>query len=277
MQRAELGGISLEYEVRGAGEPVLLVHGALVADWFAPLMAEPTLTERYTLINHHRIGYGGSTHVDASVSIADQAAYCRALLEHLGVECAHVVGHSSGANIALQLALDVPQSVRSLALLEIVLSGVPSDRKYAERNMAPVVRHYGAGEKAEAVDAFLRGVGGEACRVAMDRALPSGYLEQAAADADPFFGTELPAVRQWRLKREDAERITQPVLAVLGGESHTVSPIFRERHELLLRLLPHAESFELPRTTHLLYVQDPQGMASRLAEFFGRHPIPSTD
>jgi pimeloyl-ACP methyl ester carboxylesterase len=83
MQRAELDDISLEYEARGTGEPVLLVHGALVANWFAPLMAEPSLTERYSLINHHRIGYGSSTHVDAPVSIADQAAHCRALLEHL--------------------------------------------------------------------------------------------------------------------------------------------------------------------------------------------------
>src|SRR5687768_12027855 len=109
MQRGALDGISLEYEVHGTGEPVLLVHGALVADWFAPLLVESSLTERYSLINHHRIGYGGSTHVGAPVSIADQAAHFRALLKHLGVERAHVVGHSSGANIVLQLALDAPQ------------------------------------------------------------------------------------------------------------------------------------------------------------------------
>jgi pimeloyl-ACP methyl ester carboxylesterase len=275
MQRAALDGMGLEYEVRGTGEPVLLVHGALVADWFAPLMAEPSLTERYRLINYHRIGYGGSTHVYAPVSIAHQAAHCRALLKHLGVECAHVLGHSSGANIALQLALDAPQSVRSLALLEIVLPGVPSDRIYAERNMAPVMRHYGAGEKAEAVDAFLRAVAGPTYGAAMDRVLPSGYFAQAVADADTFFGTELPAVREWRLAREDAKRISQPIMAVLGGESATVSPVFRERHELLLSLLPQAESFVLPGVTHLLYVQDPRGMASVLAEFFGRYPIPS--
>jgi pimeloyl-ACP methyl ester carboxylesterase len=277
MQRAALNGIGLEYEVRGMGEPVLLVHGALVADWFAPLMAQPNLTERYRLINYHRIGYGGSTRVNVPVSIADQAAHCRALLEHLGVECAHVVGHSSGANIAMQLALDAPQSVRSLALLEIVLTGVPSDREYAERNMAPDMRHYGAGEKAEAVDAFLHAGAGPAYRAAMDRTLPPGYFAQAVADADAFFGTELPAVRQWRLAREDAERITQPVMAVLGGKSDTVSPVFQERHELLLSLLSQAESFVLPGVTHLTYVQDPQGLASGLAEFFGRHPIPSPD
>lgn len=68
----------------GAGEPVLLVHGALVADWFAPPMVEPTLTGRFRLIDHHRVGYGGSTHVVALMSIADQAAHCGALLEHLG-------------------------------------------------------------------------------------------------------------------------------------------------------------------------------------------------
>jgi hypothetical protein len=50
MNRARIDGKVLEYEVRGAGEPVVLVHGAHIADAFAPLLAEPTLTERYRLI-----------------------------------------------------------------------------------------------------------------------------------------------------------------------------------------------------------------------------------
>ena len=116
LQRATLDGVELEYEVRGSGEPVLLVHAGAFADWFAPLVAEPSLASRYALINYHRVGYGGSARPDGPISIVDQAAHCRMLLGRLGVERAHVVGHSSGANIALQLALDAPGSVRSLTL-----------------------------------------------------------------------------------------------------------------------------------------------------------------
>ena len=118
--------ITLEYEVRGTGEPVVLIHGALIADAFAPLLAQPGLTERYRFIHYHRRGYMGSTHAPNPVSIAEQVADCRALLGHLGVERAHVVGHSYGGAIALQLTLDAPALVHSLAVLEPTLLAVPS-------------------------------------------------------------------------------------------------------------------------------------------------------
>jgi pimeloyl-ACP methyl ester carboxylesterase len=104
VDRAVVDGVALEYEVSGAGEPVVCVHGALIADTFRPLRGEPSLA-RYCLITYRRRGYGGSTG-DGPASIARQAADCAALLRHLGVERAHVVGHSYGGAIALQLALD---------------------------------------------------------------------------------------------------------------------------------------------------------------------------
>jgi pimeloyl-ACP methyl ester carboxylesterase len=65
-------------------------------------------------------------------SLAQQAADCRALLEYLDIERAHVVGHSSGGLIALRLALDAPQVVHSLVLLEPALLDVPSGALLAE-------------------------------------------------------------------------------------------------------------------------------------------------
>jgi pimeloyl-ACP methyl ester carboxylesterase len=64
MNRARIDGRELEYEVRGAGEPVVLVHGAHIADAFAPLLAEPALTERYQLLLYHRRGFAGSIHAE---------------------------------------------------------------------------------------------------------------------------------------------------------------------------------------------------------------------
>src|SRR5687767_3558414 len=125
MRRAQVDDIELEYEVRGAGDPVVLVHAGVCADWFRGLLAERALTDRYRLIRYHRVGYAGSDRVLGPVSIREQADHCRLLMEQLSVARAHVVGHSSGGNIALQLALDHPESVRSLALLEPALLAVP--------------------------------------------------------------------------------------------------------------------------------------------------------
>jgi 3-oxoadipate enol-lactonase len=87
--------VELEHEVHGTGEPVVLVHAGIVADFFQPLMAEPALRDHYRLVGYHRVGYAGSDRVAGTVSIEDQAAHCLALLRDLGIGRAHLVGHSS--------------------------------------------------------------------------------------------------------------------------------------------------------------------------------------
>src|SRR5688572_8987900 len=101
MKHAQVNGVELEYEVVGSGEPMLLIHGAHLADALQPLVAEPAL-ERFQRIRYHRRGLGGSTYpVDAGpTSVPEQAKDTVGLLDHLGVERAHVVGHSLGAAIA---------------------------------------------------------------------------------------------------------------------------------------------------------------------------------
>src|SRR5262249_26418492 len=83
MDRVALDGVELEYMVHGVGEPVLLIHAGIFADWFVPLLAEPRLTARYRLIHYHRVGYAGSSRPIGPVSISDQAAHARVLLRHV--------------------------------------------------------------------------------------------------------------------------------------------------------------------------------------------------
>jgi 3-oxoadipate enol-lactonase len=265
MQRAEIGDdLFLEYEIRGVGEPVVLIHGGLCADWFAAFMAEPALAG-HRLIRYHRMGYSGSSRVAGRVAIEAQAAHCAALLSALDIGPAHVVGHSSSAAIALQMALDAPDRVRSLVLLETALLAVPSGPFAAE-----ALERFRAGDRAGAVDVWLRGVCGGDYRVVMDRVLPDA-VDRAAADADTFFGEELPALRQWQFGPAEAARVRQPALVVLGARSGEVSPTFGQRHALLMSWLPRAESYVLPDATHLLHVQNALGAAEAMTRFFGRH------
>ncbi len=271
MERLDVDGTTLEYTDQGAGEPVVLMHAGLCAAWFEPLLDEPALAG-YRLIAYHRAGYAGSSHPWGSVSLADHAGHCHGLMRRLGIARAHLVGHSSSADIALQLALDEPAAVQSLTLLEPALMDVPSRTAWGQAVAIPAIERYRAGDRAEAVDIWMRGVAGESYRTAMDRVLP-GAFEQAVADAPTFFEQELPAVQQWSFGEQDAHRVTQPALAVVGGLSHQVSPVWEERQALLLAWLPHVEPFVLDGATHLLHLQNPRGMAEALAGFLSRHPL----
>jgi pimeloyl-ACP methyl ester carboxylesterase len=269
-QRAALDGIELEYRSIGDGEPIVFVHAGVFADWFEPLMREPSLASRYRLVTYHRVGYAGSTHVPGSVSIAQQAAHVRSLMKKLSIERAHVVGHSSGGNIALQLALNAPEAVRSLALLEMALT-VPSGSP-GRAGIPKAIELYQAGDRTAAVDTFMRAVAGPDYRVSADRTLP-GAFDLAVKDADTFFGQELPALRQWHFGAAEGARIKQPVLLVMGGKSHEVSPVWQQRQDLLTAWLSNAEPFVLDGATHMLHLQNPRGMAERLVAFVAHHPL----
>jgi len=272
MDSMRIGGTHLEYAVIGAGEPVVFIHGAFIADTFQPLLAKPSLIERYRCILYHRRGYAGSNRAHRPVSVVEQATDCRALLRHLGVDRAHVVGHSYGGAVALQLALDAPDMVHSLTLLEPALMVGASAPGYRASLLSSAERYREAGA-AVVIDAFLEA----RCpgyRPLLDRVLPDAFA-QAVADARTWFEDELPGLLDWRFDEEEARQISQPTLSVLGGESRTLSPRFEEAHRLLQSWLPVSEGYVVPGAAHLMTIQEPRALAEALAGFLGRHPLPS--
>jgi pimeloyl-ACP methyl ester carboxylesterase len=264
MERTALDGVELEYEICGAGESIVLVHHGAGVDWFSPLLKEPALTGHYRLLRYHRAGYAGSSPLVAPLTFEREAANFRALMRHLGLDRAHVVGHSASGCIALQIALDVPDIVQSLALLEPALLAVPSPAEVPE-----ALELYRSGDTITAANMFLRGTCGPHYRAILEKAIP-GAVDQALADADTFFSHELPALRQWSFGPNEARRVRQPVLAVVGEQSDAR---FQQRQKLLLEWLPNVEPFVLADAGHLLHLQNPSGMANALAAFFARHPL----
>jgi pimeloyl-ACP methyl ester carboxylesterase len=195
MEKADLGDRIIEYETRGAGEPVILIHGSVAPDAFLPLMNEQALTARYRLVRYHRRGYMGTTHSPPPVRIVDQAHDCLGLMRQLGISRAHVVGHSYGGVIAMMVALEGPDVVHTLSLLEPALVGmVPSGANFGPA-LVPAVAKYQSRDNSGALDIFLKLVCGADYRAELERVFP-GALEAAAADADTFFEIEMPAIQK---------------------------------------------------------------------------------
>jgi pimeloyl-ACP methyl ester carboxylesterase len=269
MDRANVNGVQLEYEVRGAGEPVLLID-MLIADCFVPLLTEPALAD-YQLIRYHKRGWVGSTHTPSPVSIAEHAADAAALLEHLGVRRAHVAGHSTGASIGAQLALDRPEKVHTLTLLEPTLMSLPLGGAFLEA-AGPVFEAYASGDHSGAFAMFVAAASGldwEACRALLEERIP-GVVTQSIEDADTFFGVELPAVAAWTFGTEQAAAVRRPVLSVVGAETQ---PLWVEIAEFLRSSLPHVEELTIDGVGHLLQIQRPEPVARGIASFLERNSI----
>jgi pimeloyl-ACP methyl ester carboxylesterase len=269
MSQARIDGIVLEYEASGTGEPVVMIHGAFLADAFRPMLEAPSL-RGYRLITYHRRGYVGSTPSSRPLSMAEQAGDCYALLRHLEIDRAHIVGHSFGGAVALQFAVDFPDAAHSLALLEPALMLAASAQSYRE-SLEQSIGRYRELDTSTVVDGFFKARWPEYLSH-LEKVLPNAF-KQAIENAGATFEVDLPGLLGWDFSEEQASRIRQPVLSVLGGNSEKLWSRFGEIHRLLLAWLPNAESFILPNATHFLQVENPHDMAEALGAYFKRHPL----
>jgi haloacetate dehalogenase len=123
-QRIDVGGVTINAVVGGKGPPVLLLHGypQSLAMWarIAPVMAR-----HYTVVAADLRGYGDSSKPACAADNSNYAFRAMAadqlgLMRALGHERFHVIGHDRGGRTAHRLALDHPNSVQSLAVLDIV-------------------------------------------------------------------------------------------------------------------------------------------------------------
>jgi len=268
MDKATVNGVELEYDVTGTGEPVLLISPVL-ADGFVPLVEEGPLADRYQLIRYHKRGWVGSTHCDGAVSVEDHAADAAELLDHLGIPHAHVVGHSSGAAVAAQLALDDLDRVHTLTLLELSLFSVPAGAAFLEQ-AAPVLDAYAAGQHEEALAMFLAAVSGlpwDDCRTLLESRVP-GTVVQAVKDLKTFFEVELPGLAQWNFGEAEAAQIRRPTLSILGSDT---APLWVEVAEFLRTKMPYVEERTIPGVGHLLHLQQPAPVAQAIAAFLDRN------
>ncbi len=270
MQILQIDDGALEYTRIGHGEPVVCVHGAFVADTFRPLGSVPGLADRFALVLYHRRGYAGSGPAPAGLSIERQAADCKALMDRLEIGPAHVVGHSYGGAIALQLALDHPDAVRTLALLEPALMVGESGRAY-RASLEDGIAAYEAEGATTVVDRFLE-ARWPGYRPRLEEALP-GAFDRAVLDAATSFAVELPALMEWTLTEGQAGTIRHPTLSVLGGDSLNLVARFGEVHRWLQATLPNAEGVVVDGATHFMLVEDPVGTGAGLAEFWHRHGL----
>jgi pimeloyl-ACP methyl ester carboxylesterase len=275
MEKTKINGTLLEYEVTGSGEPLLLISTGPIADSFQPFLSEKALSKQHRMITYHQRGQAGSPRGDGSLAVPfeEHAADAALLLRHLGVRRAHIAGHSTGAAIGLQLAVDQPDLVHTLVLLEPPLTTAASAGVFFDK-AGPALAAYRAGNREDAMAKFLSLVSGldwDTCRSVIEKHVPGG-VRQAMKDVDTFFGSYLASLSQWKFSAKQAASIAQPVLSVVGTKTERW---FMEGDEMLQAWFSSIETCKIEGVGHLLHMQRADGVLANVGAWLARHPIPS--
>jgi len=267
-------GITLYYESHGRGEPIVFIPGTGFAGnvWIESQVQE--LARSHQVIVHDPRGCGRSTHAKGIYTIGLMGNDVVALLEHLGVVQAHVIGHSMGGRIGLSIALNFPGKVKSL----IIAAG----------GSGPASR-----EGPEAVPGLPFRIAFELMKMSFE-----GYVKHEICDSDtyftPSFRKEHPdkvrafheMVWSQHAKLEEYLRLViarsnweathrlddviVPTLVVVG-DSDVVGANHVQQAAVLADRIPKAESRVLKGQSHGFFWQAPEETNAWIAEWVKHH------
>ena len=139
MLRATINGFSMHYQLHGpeSGEPLVLVHGYTgdIGDWFDQI-DEFSKTHRVLVLDHRGHGDSEGPADISSYTIVQMADDVEALVDHVGFERYHLVGHSMGGGVAQEIALRRAERLLSLTLFgtgpDFQLGSIPAVVKWME-------------------------------------------------------------------------------------------------------------------------------------------------
>jgi 3-oxoadipate enol-lactonase len=254
----ERPGARLVYEVAGQGPPLVLIHGFGLDMRMWDPQAGP-LADRFRVVRYDCRGFGASGPFDPAVPYTHVGDLV-ALLDHLDIGDAFLVGLSFGGRVALQTALADPARVRGLALLDAVLDGVAWDQVSAQAldQVARRVQEAGvlAGREAwlaHPLFAAARERPGLASALA---AMVAGYPGQHWLGQDPH--------RQTRPPIDVLEGVHVPVLVAVGERD---VPGFREMSAVLARRIPAATYRVVADAGHMINMEQPAVVNELLIRF----------
>ncbi|HEU4698572.1 MAG TPA: alpha/beta hydrolase [Gemmatimonadales bacterium] len=273
LRSLRLADVALAWVERGAGEPVVLVHGggASLRYWDAQLDA---FAERYRVVAYSRryAPPNDNAPFAPDYNARTDARDLAALIEALDLAPVHLVAHSIGAVAALHVATERPALVRTLVVAEPPVLRWTRDSEAGEaawqRFMARMWR--------PAADAFRAGDVAGAMRVITDSFAGEGTFDRVSersrvrllAGAPDWAAFTLSTAPFPMLERDAVRRLPMPVM--LMSAERTV-----ETHRLvdaeLARLLPHAEHVVIPAATHDMWLDAPLICRAATLDFLQRH------
>ena len=260
MPNAELGAATIHYQSAGEGDPVVLVPGFVTTLRLFDGQME-ALSRRHRAVRYDLRGQGESSAPADGYAVSDHAADLGALIEHLNLSRAHLVGASLGGAVAVHFAIRHPEHVRSLTLAGAVVDGFPNwPADYLERMRR--ARKVGRTEGPEAAmrdwltHPFFGGAR-DLARLSSSAVRASASVWTGAARAPP----EGPS--DW----QRLEELAMPTLVTVGDRE--VPPVLEAAQALRTRV-PGAAFQVIQGAGHLPAWDQPEDFTRVLLDFLAR-------
>jgi len=273
MSKINVNGVQLFYELSGSGEiPVVLVHGSWVSHhtWDAIF---PRLEKDFRILTYDRRGHSQSDRPVGQGSIRDDVSDLAALLEHLELAPAWVVGNSAGASIAFRLAAEHPKLLIGLLGHEPPLLSLVSDDpdvipmfEDVNKQFSAVVERIASGDHAGAAEQFIDSVVlGPGAWAQFPLEVQNLFIENAPTFLDEAHD---PEAFSFDLKRIKGYR--QPVLITTGDHS---PPIFAPVIKKLVDALPQIEIVSITGAGHIPHETHPDAYVEAITTFIQMHSV----
>jgi pimeloyl-ACP methyl ester carboxylesterase len=242
----DVNGVHMYYEVYGEGSPLVLLHGGVMTIEldFAALL--PELVARHTVVAVELQGHGRTADTGRAITLAALASDVVGLLDHLGIDRAHVLGHSLGGGVALELAVSHPDRVRSTVPMSITVrpdgthEEITDPSKHGSSTRMPTPQDF-----ADMTEAYKR-LSPHPEHFDDFVAMLSGVASQLEGWTD-----------------EQLAGVTAPTLLMIGDHDFTTV----EHGALMLRLIPGSQLAVLPGTTHMTITRRPDLVIPMLTAF----------
>ncbi|MDQ2784320.1 MAG: alpha/beta fold hydrolase [Chloroflexota bacterium] len=246
---ADVNGTRLYYEVAGTGAPIALIHGfsldnRMWDDQFAPF------AERHRVVRYDVRGFGKSAPFgDAPYTHADDLA---ALLDHLAIPHAAIIGLSMGGGIAVNFALAYPAMTSALIPVDAVIGGYQWSEawKTANGSVRPTARSasINAAKQLWLDVALFTPAREQPALDALLAAMVADYSGRHWLGGDPHQNTEPPAI-------DRLGEIAAPTLVVVGERD---MPDFLVVADTLAQRIPGARKIVLPGVGHMANMETPE-------------------
>jgi len=263
----EIDGQAVHVEQSGAGEPVVLLHGFGESTYSWRLVA-PELATRYRVIavDLNGFGYTERRRDPAAYTIDGQMRLVLGVLDRLGVERAHFVGHSYGGGLTLWIAAHHPERVRSMALVDSTLPRYSATRRSRAANLRAITYVYlrTVAMRPGYVQKSLRASYGDDTLATPEVA--RAYLDRLRIEGidDAYYG--LMAKNGVPSPEVDLGAIGAPALVIWGREDELTSVANGER---FAAELPEARLAVIPDCGPSPMEERPRELLAALLPFLG--------